>query len=117
MQVSVNDASSSDCNRVTEVLDLDFSKLQGQIEDSILDKVNNESNLDERLNSSCHEDTLLWLNDYKCSVCGIELPPSFVEERQEHSDFHLAEKLQKEESSIHPRNSVLSRRYFIILSC
>ncbi|KAM1482799.1 hypothetical protein ACFXTO_035075 [Malus domestica] len=26
------------------------------------------------------------------------MPASFVEERQEHFDFHLAEKLQKEES-------------------
>nr|XP_043621769.1 DNA polymerase kappa [Erigeron canadensis] len=40
---------------------------------------------------------LMWLDDYKCSLCGAELPPTFVEERQEHSDFHLAEKLQEEE--------------------
>ncbi|XP_052621259.1 DNA polymerase kappa isoform X2 [Lactuca sativa] len=43
--------------------------------------------------------SLMWLDDYKCLVCGIELPPSFVEERQEHSDFHLAQKLQQEEES------------------
>ncbi|KAI5409303.1 hypothetical protein KIW84_020480, partial [Lathyrus oleraceus] len=63
--------------------------------------VNDGSNLleEDRLNS-CQETTMLWLNDYKCSLCGIELPPSFVEERLEHSDFHFAEKLQKEESSI-----------------
>lgn len=42
---------------------------------------------------------IFWLNDYQCSVCGVELPPSFVEERQEHFDFHLAERLQHEESS------------------
>ncbi|WZZ64089.1 hypothetical protein YC2023_075459 [Brassica napus] len=41
---------------------------------------------------------LLWVNGYKCNLCGIELPPSFVEERQEHSDFHLAQRLQNEES-------------------
>ncbi|KAL3814315.1 hypothetical protein ACJIZ3_015583 [Penstemon smallii] len=44
-------------------------------------------------------DSLFWLGDYRCSVCGAELPPSFVEERQEHFDFHLAERLQEEESS------------------
>ncbi|KAG6421919.1 hypothetical protein SASPL_118479 [Salvia splendens] len=44
-------------------------------------------------------DTIYWLNDYQCSVCGTELPPSFIEERQEHFDFHLAERLQDEESS------------------
>lgn len=39
-----------------------------------------------------------WVDGYKCVLCGIELPPSFVEERQEHSDFHLAQRLQNEES-------------------
>ncbi|KZV50557.1 DNA polymerase kappa [Dorcoceras hygrometricum] len=49
---------------------------------------------------SLHEkEPLVWLNGYRCSVCGIELPPSFIDERQEHFDFHLAERLQKEESS------------------
>ncbi|KAI3809897.1 hypothetical protein L1987_19500 [Smallanthus sonchifolius] len=47
--------------------------------------------------SSYHKEALIWLEDYKCSLCGVELPPSFLEERQEHSDFHLAEKLQVEE--------------------
>ncbi|KAL0914619.1 hypothetical protein M5K25_014982 [Dendrobium thyrsiflorum] len=42
---------------------------------------------------------LIWVDDYICSVCGIELPPNFIEERREHSDYHLAEMLQKEESS------------------
>lgn len=45
------------------------------------------------------KEPFFWLNDYQCSVCGIELPPSFVEERQEHFDFHLAERLQDEESN------------------
>ncbi|KAD3066390.1 hypothetical protein R6Q59_019429 [Mikania micrantha] len=48
---------------------------------------------------SYHKDVLIWLEDYKCSICGVELPSSFFEERQEHSDFHLAEKLQVEEES------------------
>ncbi|KAG1347920.1 hypothetical protein COCNU_06G017490 [Cocos nucifera] len=39
-----------------------------------------------------------WVDGYICSVCGIEMPPSFIEERQEHSDYHLAEMLQEEES-------------------
>ncbi|XP_038970286.1 DNA polymerase kappa isoform X2 [Phoenix dactylifera] len=41
---------------------------------------------------------LSWVDGYICSVCGIEMPPSFIEERQEHSDYHLAEMLQEEES-------------------
>ncbi|XP_062089394.1 DNA polymerase kappa isoform X2 [Humulus lupulus] len=52
----------------------------------------------------------LWVNDYKCSLCGIEMPPDFVEERQEHCDFHLAEKLQKEESGSGFRNSTPKHR-------
>ncbi|KAJ9561034.1 hypothetical protein OSB04_006194 [Centaurea solstitialis] len=49
--------------------------------------------------SSNHEEPFMWLDDYKCLICGVELPPSFVEERQEHSDFHLAQKLQEEQES------------------
>ncbi|KAG0475524.1 hypothetical protein HPP92_015210 [Vanilla planifolia] len=49
--------------------------------------------------TSSHKAGLIWVDDYICSVCGIELPPSFIEERQEHSDYHLAEMLQEEESS------------------
>ncbi|XP_024968527.1 DNA polymerase kappa isoform X3 [Cynara cardunculus var. scolymus] len=49
--------------------------------------------------SSNHEEPFIWLDNYKCLLCGVELPPSFVDERQEHSDFHLAEKLQEEEES------------------
>ncbi|CAN6292690.1 unnamed protein product [Urochloa humidicola] len=41
---------------------------------------------------------LLWIDGYICSICGFELPPGFEEERQEHSDFHLAESLQQEEA-------------------
>nr|XP_027112637.1 DNA polymerase kappa isoform X2 [Coffea arabica] len=48
--------------------------------------------------SSHQRVSFFWAEDYKCSICGVELPPSFVEERQEHSDFHLAERLQEEES-------------------
>lgn len=54
--------------------------------------------------SSDHKEQLIWLDDYKCSLCGVELPPTFVEERQEHFDFHLAEKLQEEEESAHNYN-------------
>ncbi|CAN6469982.1 unnamed protein product [Victoria cruziana] len=39
-----------------------------------------------------------WIDDSRCSFCGLELPPSFFIERQEHFDYHLAEVLQKEES-------------------
>ncbi|GJN24066.1 hypothetical protein PR202_gb11779 [Eleusine coracana subsp. coracana] len=39
-----------------------------------------------------------WIDGYICSLCGFELPLGFEEERQEHSDFHLAEMLQQEEA-------------------
>uniref|UniRef100_A0A1D1ZAP8 DNA polymerase kappa n=1 Tax=Anthurium amnicola TaxID=1678845 RepID=A0A1D1ZAP8_9ARAE len=48
---------------------------------------------------STREGLAFWIDDYICSLCGCELPPSFIEERQEHSDYHLAEMLQKEEST------------------
>ncbi|KAH1156848.1 hypothetical protein AAZX31_11G001900 [Glycine max] len=101
VQTSSNDATSSHYSGLTEVLG--STSYLGQVEGI---NVKNGSNLleDERLDSCCQEKTMLWLNDYKCSLCGIELPPSFVEERLEHSDFHLAEKLQKEESSIHQKS-------------
>ncbi|CAK8539104.1 unnamed protein product [Lathyrus sativus] len=96
VQTSGNEASSSHHSGFTELLG--STSFQGQFEGK---NVNDGSNLleEDRLNS-CQETAMLWLNDYKCSLCGTELPPSFVEERLEHSDFHLAEKLQKEESSI-----------------
>lgn len=110
VQTSSNDATSSHYGGLTE--GLESTSFQGQFEGT---NVKNGSNLleEERLNSY-QENTMLWLNDYKCSLCGIELPPSFVEERLEHSDFHLAEMLQKEESRIH-QISVPSQRYNICL--
>ncbi|KAI3953276.1 hypothetical protein MKX01_042271 [Papaver californicum] len=54
------------------------------------------------------EEQFYWVDDYKCSLCGYELPQSFIEERQEHSDYHFAEMLQKEESHQTTRN-VLQR--------
>ncbi|XP_078430343.1 DNA/RNA polymerases superfamily protein isoform X2 [Wolffia australiana] len=55
-----------------------------------------ESTTDLAPPSSTQQGAVSWLNDYICSLCGYELPPSFLKERQEHSDFHLAEILQKE---------------------
>lgn len=43
-------------------------------------------------------DQHFWVDGYICSLCGFELPPGFEEERQEHSDFHLAEMLQQQEA-------------------
>ncbi|XP_071697863.1 DNA polymerase kappa isoform X2 [Rutidosis leptorrhynchoides] len=60
-------------------------------------------------NNSHKKETVVWLDDYKCSLCGVELPPTFVLERQEHSDFHLAEKLQDEEESGHNHHILLSK--------
>lgn len=36
----------------------------------------------------------LWIDYYICALCGTKLPPSFTEEMQEHTDYHLAEMLQ-----------------------
>ncbi|VFQ78262.1 unnamed protein product [Cuscuta campestris] len=49
--------------------------------------------------SDDHGELLVWLDGYKCSLCGIEMPPGFIEERREHSDFHVAQRLQDEESN------------------
>ena len=77
-----------------------------------LDEENKRANLpdDDTVSSSNQGELLLWVNDYKCSLCGTELPPCFVEERQEHFDIHLAERLQKEESCCDTR--MLRHRYF-----
>ncbi|KAI7738077.1 hypothetical protein M8C21_010289 [Ambrosia artemisiifolia] len=78
---------------------------QGQL--TMIDFPENET----ESTSSHHKEVLIWLEDYKCSVCGVELPPSFLEERQEHADFHLAEKMQMEEESAHSyRNLPLKNR-------
>ncbi|KAG7649119.1 UmuC domain [Arabidopsis thaliana x Arabidopsis arenosa] len=53
---------------------------------------------------------LYWIDGYKCVLCGIELPPSFVEERQEHSDFHLAQRLQNEETGSSSSTTPSKRR-------
>lgn len=60
------------------------------------------------------EELFCWVVDYKCSLCGVELPPSFVAERQEHSDFHLAERLQEEESGDNHTSLPLKQRYYRI---
>ncbi|CAK9315718.1 unnamed protein product [Citrullus colocynthis] len=51
-----------------------------------------------------------WIDDYKCTICGAEVPVSFVDERQEHIDFHIAEKLQEEESGIRSRTLTPRKR-------
>ncbi|XP_065872341.1 DNA polymerase kappa [Euphorbia lathyris] len=76
-----------------------------------LDIVNRVVRENEASSSSERKSNLFWVHDYKCSLCGIEMPPDFVEERQEHSDFHLAEKLQEEESSTNFRNPMQKQRF------
>lgn len=87
----------------------------GHFEGSSLDRVNSVTKTlgDVASSSISQKESLLWVNDYKCSICGIEMPPSFVEERQEHFDFHLAKKLQKEESGTDFKTCVLKKRYTI----
>lgn len=41
---------------------------------------------------------MVWVDDKYCSLCGLEIPASFAYERQEHSDFHYAQRLQQEYS-------------------
>ncbi|XP_062178105.1 DNA polymerase kappa [Alnus glutinosa] len=98
-------------NAVTGLLEADSSSVEFAC--SSLDEVNKRANLldDEAVSSSNQEELLLWVNDYKCSLCGIELPLGFVEERQEHSDFHLAERLQKEESRHETKTLMLRHRF------
>lgn len=59
-------------------------------------KMNNHS--DKVVCTFSREEPSIWIDGYICSLCGFELPPSFIEERQEHADYHFAEMLQKEES-------------------
>ncbi|KAG9144845.1 hypothetical protein Leryth_018973 [Lithospermum erythrorhizon] len=61
--------------------------------------------------STSEKRSFFWMDDYKCSICGVELPQSFLEERQEHSDFHLAERLQEEESCENLKSIVQSQRF------
>ena len=51
---------------------------------------------EEKSTSSCQLGDVSWVDGYMCSLCGWQLPPNFVEERQEHSDYHFAEMLQRE---------------------
>ncbi|ONK75914.1 uncharacterized protein A4U43_C03F21890, partial [Asparagus officinalis] len=65
---------------------------------------------DKAVLSCCHK-PLVWVDDYICSVCGIELPPSFIAERQEHFDYHLAQMLQEEET-VNNRSQLDQRESF-----
>jgi DNA polymerase kappa len=91
--------------------------LPGQLAGGSPDRMNQVIMHNEAVFSSEQKDELVWVDDYKCSLCGIEMPPYFDEERQEHSDFHLAERLQKDESRIDSRTSALRQRLFFIYVC
>lgn len=84
--------------------------LPGQLEGASPDRMNWVIMDNEAVFSSEQKDGLVWVDDYKCSLCGIEMPPHFDEERQEHSDFHLAERLQKDESRMDSRTSTPRQR-------
>ncbi|XP_021717127.1 DNA polymerase kappa-like isoform X2 [Chenopodium quinoa] len=62
--------------------------------------------------SSSLQDQFRWVDDYKCSICGIEMPLEFAVERQEHFDFHLAERLQEECSASSSINYCSKQRCF-----
>lgn len=71
----------------------------GLLEECSLDQCKREEISCNKDEPGSSKQVIFWLNDYQCSVCGVELPPSFIQERQEHFDFHLAERLQQDEES------------------
>eukprot|EP00262_Sarcandra_glabra_P012622 TRINITY_DN3289_c0_g1_i1.p1 TRINITY_DN3289_c0_g1~~TRINITY_DN3289_c0_g1_i1.p1 ORF type:complete len:693 (-),score=131.96 TRINITY_DN3289_c0_g1_i1:31-2109(-) len=85
-----------------------------QSEANILDEVNKVANLvdDKAVFPSGQTEQFFWIDDYRCSLCGFELPASFAEERQEHCDYHLAEMLQKEES-VHDSRALKQKQRFV----
>ncbi|KAL7002905.1 DNA-directed DNA polymerase [Sarracenia purpurea var. burkii] len=99
--------------KASQLVQRDSFDLSVQFEGVNRDTVNKKTSLseDEAVSSSNQKEQYLWLDDYKCSICGVELPSCFVEERQEHSDFHFAERLQEEESNSNPRNLPLEQRF------
>lgn len=96
---AAGDQSHMECND-EDVISIGKPCFLGEFEGSSPHKLKNMVNLENlRAGSSSYQKGLIfWVDNYKCSLCGAELPPSFIQERQEHSDFHLAEKLQEEES-------------------
>lgn len=70
----------------------------------------------EAIAQSNQTNEFFWIDNYKCSLCGTELPPSFINERQEHFDFHLAQRLQKEESNFNSRSHLPVQRYLSFCS-
>ncbi|CAI0425169.1 unnamed protein product [Linum tenue] len=99
-------------NECGEICVLSSSKIADKDETEVL-KLKDEFIMVSDTSPSEWKGHLYWVDDYKCSLCGIEMPADFLEERQEHSDFHLAERLQKEESTsiINPRTSLPLKRF------
>ncbi|KDO57898.1 hypothetical protein CISIN_1g005785mg [Citrus sinensis] len=108
----LNDENCSFSNKISEVEKIHENEVSQLLEGNSLvlrqeegsccdgvEEVDKDITPDNKVGTSSNQkDQFIWLDDYKCSLCGTEMPPSFIEERQEHSDFHLAERLQKEES-------------------
>lgn len=101
----VGNAMESSDSKALELVPADSLLLPRLFEGRNLEQEKRIPLLDDEAGcSSNHKEPFMWIDDYKCLLCGVELPPSFVEERQEHFDFHLAERLQEEESSNNHRN-------------
>ncbi|XP_068656823.1 DNA polymerase kappa isoform X2 [Aristolochia californica] len=84
----------------SEMMDTEASSISEQLKEGIDSNIDDICMMarifdDKQQVLSNEDEQSIWINDYKCSVCGFELPPSFIEERQYHSDCHLAEKLQE----------------------
>ncbi|XP_022763513.1 DNA polymerase kappa isoform X2 [Durio zibethinus] len=100
---------------ILRVSEEDYS-VQRESEDSNPDRLNKETSGNEEPFSSNEMKQLFWVDDYKCSLCGAELPSCFVEERQEHFDFHFAEKLQREESVL-DSSALMPRQRIVPKDC
>lgn len=85
-----------------------FKNSRSKVERNCIEDIN--ESLGNEWHSGSHErqdkvdllsrfsDMMFWKDDSSCSLCGFELPASFIVERQEHSDYHLAQMLQEEDS-------------------
>ncbi|XP_022148772.1 DNA polymerase kappa isoform X3 [Momordica charantia] len=85
------------------------ASLPGNLEGKYDNNVAARTHVNE-VRSPDNDGQIWWIDDYKCTICGAELPVSFVDERQEHIDFHIAEKLQEEESGIRSRTLMPRQR-------
>ncbi|KGN43848.1 DNA polymerase kappa isoform X1 [Cucumis sativus] len=101
---STSDSSDALIRRVSSTACSSSRNLEGNPNNN----VDGENQVEVR--SPDNNGQIWWIDNYKCTICGAEVPASFVDERQEHIDFHIAEKLQEEESGIRSRTHMPRQR-------